>query len=143
MTNDRIYNPERLSRYPHMFPLDIAIWERFIDRHGTDFSGFSYDVKVGSGSQPIEGLGSVYERMQAILSKYRIDCVGYKPGAVYIIEVKPEAGTIAAGEIELYTSLYARDFSPAERIVGCIVTDRLLPDMDWYCQQKGIELFIV
>lgn len=143
MTNERIYDPTRLSRYPHMFPLDIAIWERFIDRHGASFSGFSYDVKVGSGTEPIAGLGSEYERMQAILSKYRIDCVGYRDGEIRIIEVKPEAGTIAIGEVELYTALYARDFSPTERIIGCIVTDRYLPDMQWMCDQKGYELYIV
>ena len=143
MSNERIYNPTRLSRYPHMFPLDIAIWERFIDRHGTDFSGFSYDVKVGSGTEPVEGLGSVYARMQAILSKYRIDCVGYKDGRIYVIEVKPEAGTIAVGEVELYTKLYTRDFNPTEPVVGCIVTDRLLPDMEWFCKEKGFEIYIV
>lgn len=143
MTNDRIYDPILLSRYPHMFPLDIAIWERFIVSEYNDFSGFSYDVKVGSGTEPIEGLGSEYERMQRILSKYRIDVVGHKDGRTYIIEVKPEAGTIAVGEIETYTNLYARDFGTAEPIVGMIVTDRYLPDMQWLCDKKGIELVIV
>lgn len=143
MTNDRIYDPTILSRYPHMFPLDIAIWERFIISERNDFSGFSYDVKVGSGTEPIKGLGSEYERMQAILSKYRIDVVGYKPDGIRIIEVKPDAGTIAIGEIETYTRLYARDFGTAEPIIGCIVTDRFLPDMEWLCKEKGIELYIV
>jgi len=134
---------ERLYRYPHMFPLDIAIWERFIDSFGDLFSGFDYDIKVGSGSPVAAGVGDNYRRMQEILSKYRIDCVGYKGDEIWIIEVKPEAGTIAIGQIEAYTRLYQRDINPSQKIVGCIVTDRELPDMEYLTKEKGIEYYIV
>jgi len=134
---------EKLFKYPHMFPLDIAIWERFIDAYGSDFLSFDYDVKVGSGTKPIKGLGSVYARMQRILSKYRIDVVGYKPSSIWIIETKPEAGTVAIGQIEAYTKLYQRDFNPTKTVIGCIVTDRELPDMRYLTAQRGIEYYIV
>lgn len=134
---------EKLRKYPHMFPLDIAIWERFIAAHASAFSGFDYDVKVGSGTEPVPGLGPEYRRMQEILSKYRIDVVGHKPNAIYIIEVKPEAGTIAIGQIETYTRLYARDFAPSLPIIGAIVTDRELPDMRFLTSEKQVEYFIV
>lgn len=134
---------EKLRKYPHMFPLDIAIWERFIVAHASDFSGFDYDIKVGTGTEPTPSLGPEYRRMQEILSKYRIDVVGYKSNALYIIEVKPEAGTIAVGQIETYTRLYARDYAPSLPIVGAIVTDRELPDMRFVTSEKNIELFIV
>jgi hypothetical protein len=137
------FKPEKLFRYPHMFPLDIAIWERFIDAHGADFLGFDYDVKVGTGTTPPEGVGHNYARMQTILSKYRIDCVGYTNDAIYIIEVKPEAGTVAIGQIEAYTRLYKRDFQPKLKVIGAIVTDRILPDMEYLTQAKDILLYIV
>lgn len=143
MATDPRFEPTKLFRYPHMFPLDIAIWERFIDSPYNDFLGFDYDVKVGSGTTAPSGVGDNYKRMQEILSKYRIDCVGHKPGEIWIIEVKPEAGTIAIGQIEAYTRLYKRDFNPAEKIIGCIVTNRTLPDMDWLTKEKGIEYYIV
>jgi hypothetical protein len=143
MKNGPEFPAEKLIKYPHMFPLDIVIWERFLDTYSGDFSGFTYDVKVGSGTKPIKGLGSNYERMQQILSKYRVDVVGYKPNAIYIIETKPEAGTIAIGQIEAYTRLYLRDFKPQLPIIGMIVTDRELPDMRYLTSQKKIEYYIV
>ena len=143
MPHESQFPAEKLFRYPHMFALDIAIWERFLDAYAGDFTGFDYDVKVGSGTEPVPDLGPEYVRMQGILSKYRIDVVGYKPGAIYIIETKPEAGTIAIGQIETYTRLYARDFKPSEQVIGCIVTDRELPDMRYLTTQKNVEYYIV
>jgi len=124
-----------------MFPLDIPIWERFIDSVGADFLGFDYDVKVGSGTKPIKGLGAKYARMQAILSKYRIDVVGWRSDAIWIIEVKPEAGTVALGQIDLYTTLYKRDFKPKLPVVGVIVTDRELPDIKEFAKAKKYKYF--
>jgi hypothetical protein len=143
MDADPRFEPKKLFRYPHMFPLDIAIWERFIDIHGSEFAGFDYDVKVGSGTEPPAGVGDNYARMQTILSKYRIDVVGHKGNELWIIEVKPEAGTVAIGQIEAYTNLYKRDYNPTKKIVGCIVTDRILPDMEYLTKLKGIEYYVV
>jgi len=143
MTNGPTFPAEKLFRYPHMFPLDIAIWERFIISHGSDFSGFDYDVKVGSGTKPVAGLGDSYIRMQNILSKYRVDVIGHKSDAIYIIEVKPEAGTIAIGQIEAYTRLYKRDIKPTLPLIGCIVTNRELPDMRFLTEAKRIQYYIV
>ena len=126
-----------------MFALDIAIWERFLDDHAADFDGFDYDVKVGSGTEAPESFGDNYKRMVEILSKYRIDAIGYTRNAIHIIEVKPEAATIAIGQIALYSRLYKRDFNPSRRIVGTIVTDRELPDIKFFTEEKGIELHIM
>ena len=137
------FTNDKLHKYPHMFPLDIAIWERFLDQFGADYLGFDYDIKVGSGTEPVPGLTEEYQRMQAILSKYRVDVVGYTNNAIYIIETKPEAGTTAIGQIDLYVSLYKRDFNPDRQVKGMIITDRELPDVRWHCQEKGIEIVVV
>ena len=143
MTHGSNFPPDKLTKYPHMFPLDIPIWERFIDRFGADFSGFDYDVKVGSGTKPVKGLGPKYARMQAILSKYRIDVVGFRSDSIWVIEVKPEAGTVALGQIDLYTSLYKRDFTPSLNVVGVIVTDRELPDIKEFAKAKRYKYFTI
>lgn len=143
MTDGPEYPPDKLEKYPHMFPLDIPIWERFIDSFSADFLGFDYDVKVGSGTKPVAGLGDKYKRMQAILSKYRIDVVGHKADAIWIIETKPDAGTIAIGQVELYTGLYERDFKPTLPVIGAIVTNRELPDIREFSETKGYEYIIV
>ncbi len=143
MQNGSIFPATKLFKYPHMFPLDIAIWERFLDSHGADFLGFDYDVKVGSGTTPIEGLGDKYARMQSILSKFRIDVVGFKRNSIYIIETKPNASASAIGQVDTYTKLYTRDFTPTIPVIGCIVTDNQLPDMDYLTKEKGIEYYVV
>lgn len=143
MAEQTVIDNHKLLKYPHMFPLDIAIWDRFLDLHGSEFLEFDYDIKVGSGTPPVDGLGDSYIRMQAILSKYRIDVVGYKSDSIWIIETKPEAGTVAVGQIETYTRLYEREFKPQRKIIGCIITDRELPDMKWLTDEKKIAYYIV
>lgn len=137
------YSTDKLIKYPHFFPRDIAIWERFLSSFGTNFRGFDYDIKVGSGTEPNTKLSPEYLRMQEILSKYRIDAVGYDDSHIYIIEVKPAAGTIALGQIELYTRLYKRDYNPDRKIVGMIVTDYELPDMREVLKKKGIKYYVL
>lgn len=143
MTNGGQFPATQLHKYPHFFPLDIPIWERFLNSVGNDFLSFDYDVKVGSGTEPAEGVGDSYARMQRILSRYRIDAVGHRSGSICIIEVKPEAGTIAVGQTELYRELYLRDYTPSLPVTRAIITDRELPDMRYYCDLKGVELHVV
>jgi len=140
---DPNYSYQKLEKYPHMFPLDIAIWERFISDYPDFFNHVDYDVKVGSGSQVNSVLSKNYQHMQEILSKYRIDVVGYTTEEIYIIEVKPEAGTIAIGQVITYRTLYQRDFLPQNKVRGMIVSDRLLPDMTQVAGENDIIIKIV
>lgn len=135
--------PTRQPRYPHMFKNDIAIWERFIDEHGSEFLGFLYDVKVGSGTDPVPGLSEPYATMQATLSRYRIDVIGIKADRLEIFEVKPMAGTSAIGQVISYMKLFVKDYSPDVKIVGGIVTDFERPDMKSLCMEHGLKYYIL
>lgn len=137
------FTNEKLWKYPHMFPLDIAIWERFLDKHRSDYSGFDYDIKVGTGAPVKAGTPENYARMIKVLSKYRIDVVGHKNGRLEIIEVKPDASTIAIGQIQTYVELYKRDYNPSRQVVGVIVTDRKIGDIDYLSERFGFEYHIV
>jgi len=137
------FSNERLSHYPHMFPLDIEIWERFLDKHGSIYTGFDYDVKVGLGAPPLPDMSENFARMQDTLSKFRIDVVGYDSSFIYIIEVKPEASTVAIGQIVSYLNLYERDFSPTLPLRGVIVTDRELPDIRYLTSEYNIDYYVV
>lgn len=137
------FPPDKLIHYPHMFPLDIEIWDRFLEKFGNNYTGFDYDVKVGTGTPAPSGSPKNYARMQGILSKYRIDCLGHKPSQLEIIEVKPEASTVAIGQVVTYIELYKRDFSPSLPIKGVIVTDRELPDIRHLTEKLGIDYYVV
>jgi len=126
-----------------MFPGDIAIWERFLELHGKEYTGFDYDVKVGLGTQPLRPTTPEYARMQDILSKYRIDVVGHKDSSLEIIEVKPQASTVAIGQVVTYVELYLRDFKPTLPVTGAIVTDREIPDISHLTSRLGFAYYIV
>jgi len=137
------FSNERLKHYPHMFPLDIKIWERFLDLHGSQFTGFDYDVKVGRGSSIEPETPDNFARMQAILSKFRIDVVGFDASTIYVIEVKPDASTIAIGQVVSYINLFQRDFNPKVPIRGVVVTDRELPDIRYLTNEYNIDYYVV
>jgi len=143
MDNGPKYPNTKLGKYPHFFPGDAPIWERFIDNFGDSFSGFDYDVKVGSGTEPVEGLGDSYRKMQHDLSTYRIDAIGYTPDAIYIFEIKPDASLHAIGQALNYARLYTRDFNPSKRIIAAIVTDRKMPDMEYLTKEHDILYYVV
>ena len=100
-------------------------------------------MKVGSGSEPLPGVSETYAQMQGILSKYRIDAVGYDGAFIYIIEVKPNAASSALGQVLAYVKLYERDFSPSLPLKGVIVTDRERPDVRHLTDDLGFDYYIV
>ena len=81
--------------------------------------------------------------MMDILSKYRIDVVAYRSSSIEIIEVKPEASTVAIGQVVTYVELYKRDFSPRPPVRGVIITDHELPDIRYLTERLGFEYYIV
>lgn len=138
-----IYTYGKRSYYPHMKPADIAIWERFITINPGAYETVQYDVLVGSGPgfdttvNPESG-GNV-----EALYKRKIDVVAEKAGQLYIIEVKPRAGTSAIGQLLGYLELYKRDVKPASEPKAILLTDTLLPDMTMLAEKYGVKLIIV
>lgn len=86
----------------HMLPLDIAIWRQFLNLYEDDFEEFRYDVHVGPklrmDDPKIPWLGDFSERALSL----RIDVLGFKPGECWLIEVKPNAGLGALGQLMAY-----------------------------------------
>jgi len=89
---------------------DVAIWKKFIEAYGKNYSSFDYDFKVGEGTDPGPAVPENYRQDFIELSKKRIDAVGYQPTGVSIFEIKPRAGTQALGQLITYKSLYEKNF---------------------------------
>lgn len=143
MNEKALQPPEKLLRYPHMFPLDIAIWERFLDEYGLLYKGFKYDVKVGRGTDPIGKVPEHYARMQRELSRYRIDAVGLREDRIEVLEVKPNASAGALGQVITYLQLFVKDYPQDLPVVGGIVTDRVRPDMEDLCNDNQLLYYVV
>lgn len=137
------FPPTKLHKYPHMFPRDIAVWERFIDEYGHEYTGFDYDVKVGTGWDPGSNFDANIRSNAIELTKKRIDCVGYKPGEIWILEVKEHAGISAPGQVWAYQKLYRRSFRTTRRIVTGLVYESSSPDIAIVAKGLGVLTFQV
>lgn len=130
-------------KYPHLLPREVEIWERFLAQYGMMFSGFSYDVRVGEGIQVRPEWGDEIARMAKLLTQKRIDVVAYRPGEIWIIEIKPHAGLSALGQVIAYEDLYRTKYSPQEAIRKAIICETVDPDLPPLLAQRDIQLFLV
>lgn len=136
-----LFDFQKQRKYPHMLPADVALWERFIDRNPGYFSRVEYDVHVGGGLDIQEWWTDSERQAYSWLAAKRIDVVGHRNNQIYIIEVKPEAGISAIGQVLCYRMLYREKYKPTAALVGCIVTDYITPDERWISSQLNLVVF--
>lgn len=137
------FGPEKQPKYPHLFPKDINIWERFLDKFGKQYIGFDYDIKVGSGIEPPENATEADMRLIAGVYKKRIDAVGYMPDRTEIIEVKPSATFSAVGQILGYAALYRNEYPNQPAVMPVLLTDFETPDVRAFAVANGVKLIVI
>ena len=137
------FGPEKLAKYPHLFPRDVPIWERFLDKFSAHYVGFDYDIKVGTGIEPPENPTYADMRLIAGVYKKRIDAVGYQSGQTDIIEVKPAATFSAIGQVLGYAQLYRAEYPAQPAVIPVLVTDWETPDIRQFAEISGVQLVIV
>lgn len=134
---------KRLPKYPHMKPADVTIWERYIDTNPDAYDSVIYDLAVGAGAPVDENLENYVKRDIKYLTQRKIDVVGRKNGEIHIIEVKPNAGPSAFGQVLAYAELYKRYISATEKIAMIVITDASRPDMENVAAELKIKLIAV
>lgn len=130
------------NKYPGMAPLDVDIWERFIKENPSAFDVVAYNVAVGGGTEldtvvnPETGgdINKLYQR--------KIDVVGRSNAGIVIIEIGPRASTGKIGQVKGYKSLYVRDFNTLERVEAIVLTDTLMPDVEFVAKEEGIRVVV-
>lgn len=133
---------EKRYKYPHMAPLDVAIWERFIDQNPDFFDEVDYDVAVGSKPEFDTVVNSETGGDTLRLYQKKIDVVGHKGGNVWIIEVKPNAALTALGQVLSYTTLYKKFVNSTADITTAILTDRIVIDMPLLAEELNVKILI-
>lgn len=134
---------EHRAKYPHMKPRDIAIWERFVIAAPSAYELVQYDFHVGNppSFNPLMDDGT--DANQDALYRLKIDVVGHNGNDVDIIELKPDAGPSAIGQVQAYKMLYERDEEPSTPVNTVIITDIERPNMADLCKSAGVKLIIV
>lgn len=123
---------QHLSKYPHMKPEDVAVWERFIEAKPTFFDSVDYDVRCGIGAETNPDHPPEIQYDHTVLTQKKIDVVGYKNDLIYIVEVGPIADMRKLGQILTYTKLYKADHPDIDRpvpMVLCREIERELADL--------------
>lgn len=129
--------------YPHLLPDDINVWLRFLDKYGSDYDNFDYDVRIGTGRDPGRNYNDNIRQMAIGLSQRRIDAVGHRPGLITIIEITTSAGLKAIGQLESYPILYRQTYSPNIPINCLLVAESIQSDIITILINKGIPYAIL
>lgn len=129
--------------YPHMKPYDIAIWEKFMEEFPDMYDYCQYDVPVGQVPPHALDAVSAEGGTAEMLYKRKIDVVAYKGDQIDIIELKPNAGMSAIGQVNGYRMLYIRDYSPSVTPKAIIITDSVDPDTAHVAHEQGVQIVVV
>lgn len=134
---------QKLAKYPHMRPSDVAVWERFIAKYPNEYVNVDYDYHLGIGQAGLEDDPTSIAFGQKKVKKLKADAIAYRSdGSVDVIEIKPKTGTSAFGQIIAYGILYNQDF-PSKKIVPVIITSQFHDDIKNLSDRLGIKIVVV
>lgn len=125
---------------PHMSAGDYNIWQRYHALYWQQFQGFYYDVAVGKGAIVPPDTPENMARAWTRLTQKRIDVIGIRNTAIWIIEVRDSAGSSALGAILTYLHLLRDDNPFSLPLAGAILTDHADPDFKSVIADYGIQL---
>lgn len=120
----------RMAKFPHLLPVDAALWQQFLEQYGGSYSGFEYDVRVGNGRDPGIAYAPNIRYDSIVLSQRRIDVVGYQAKTITLFEVTASAGLTALGQLIAYPHLFIETFSPDRVVQPHLVTYAFQPDIE-------------
>lgn len=129
---------KRLSKYPHMKPEDVKVWDRLIASTPGFFETVDYDVAVGQGAPQNPDLPPEIQADGKILTQKKVDAVGYLGQNVYVVEVKPIADMRALGQILTYTALFTADHPELENVFPMIVCGSVERELMPQFERHGI-----
>lgn len=129
--------------YPHLKPRDIEIWERFISAFPTAYEKCQYDFGVGELPAFIKEASSKEGQAMQELYRLKIDVLGYTPTHIDLIELKPEAGMSAVGQVLGYLQIYKDEQKPTLPVLPTIVTNTEKLNMRAFCESMGVKLVVV
>ena len=143
MLDTRLFPPDFRGKYPHMFPNDIEVWERFLVKYGSLYEGFYYDVICGKETKMYPRWEFEYQKDAWVLSQLRIDAVGERAESTDIIEVKPRGNMASIGQLLTYKEHYVNDYRPTKPVRMILVVGNIDPNIIPLTEQNKIIYIIV
>lgn len=143
MLDTRFFPPDYRGKYPHMFPRDIEVWEKFLDKYGNLYQGFYYDVLCGNHAETNENHEMIYQADAYLLSKLRIDAVGVREETTDIIEVKPRGNAGSMGQLLTYKEHYIKEYQPKKPVRMVLVAAEIDSNIIPLAEKQGIVYIVV
>jgi len=126
--------PIVMPHYPHMLFEDTAIWTAYLSSPIVPIKAVWYDVHVGGVLLPVQQGDELGLRIASGITRKRIDVVAQVGGGYWVVEIKPEAGFLALGQVCVYTRLFIEEYRPNGEVMPVIVCNKadpdILPDFD-------------
>lgn len=129
--------------YFHMLPQDRSIWRNFLYTLEDQFDQFHYDVHVGPVPPPLEDLPPNIRELAHLIYRLRIDVVAYKDEKPTLIEVKPNAGLSALGQLLAYNFYWNKENGRPKPAELAVVTDNARPYMPELFEHYGIRFYVL
>jgi hypothetical protein len=135
-------HPHALWRkFPHMAPLDVPIWRRFLGSPPVVFDALYYDVALGGLAGAEVDQQDPLLPMWANLLKKRVDVVGHVSDERWIMEVKPVANLEAFGQVICYEWLYRRFLGGECKTRKVVVCRRADVDLAGVYEEFGVSVY--
>ncbi len=117
------------SKYKHMLPTEVRLWDRFIEEHGLPEGEIEYDCHLGEGAEVDPSWPGWMTKVVKTLSTHRVDVLVRRQKEVLIVELKVVAGMGTVGQLVGYEALYLRQFGMDRPVSLLCVCERMEADM--------------
>jgi len=135
--------PTFRGRPPHMSAQDFNIWQRWIPFHFQDFTNFYFDAAVGDGAIPPPGGTDKMRAAWTRITQKRIDAIGIRKDAAWILEVRASAGSSALGALLTYDYLLKLNNPFSLPIRLALITDHSDDDFRKVLRAYNVQIFEV
>lgn len=130
----------KLVKYPHLFKLEIIVWEKYIEHNPNKFDSVDYDLRVGNGRTCPPQYLDYIKADNSELTKLRVDVVAYTNSEIYIIEIKPVLSLGAIAQVLCYETLFVQNRSPELKTKTLIIYGNGHPDIAEYAVKTGVQI---
>lgn len=130
MNNPLPYVEVHRLTYPAMLPAEIAVFRAWLQLHEGEYTRFEYNVRVGPGFDPGEGVMQSIRDMSIKSTRKRMDALAWQGDTPLIIEVKDRAGLSAIGQLLGYRVHWQRENPQSIPPKMLLVANRLAPGVE-------------
>lgn len=128
--------------FARLMDQDIELLLDFQVDHISEYSNWTYDMRVGPGRDPGDAYDTNIRKMALDLSRRRIDCIAEAPDRIDLIEICNDAGYRTIGQLPIYSAYYIADAKPTKPVRICILCRSIAEDLMIFCAQNHYQLWI-